>query len=353
MVDSVDSQPRPVARRRRRRRPVLIVVGVGLLYLIGQWFGFLGSALGDQGPEGGGEGQVAKAPGAEVGDRPSAGEVPGRELGPSQELAGKLPSAADADAPAAGTTPNQAAATTVSQPPSQASDEALLIAEEWMPEDRFQSLMSLLRLHVTDNALGSASAALQRLRTQKLSPVQTELVVAFTERLTPLRRTAEERILQHIQDGEVLLGNQLAAELVVDGAWSAQSLAAAAPKLAMNANWQLSLGLDGVVAPQSKPLARNRKVRVRWRDEFIEGVVAASRSDQVTVRVLAGSGQMFPTVKVVAAEPVNASADEAVEMGLAAVHAGASRLARLWLLRAHLLSTDLSPRGLQLAALLQ
>jgi hypothetical protein len=50
---------------------------------------------------------------------------------------------------------------------------------------------------------------------------------------------------------------------------------------------------------------------------------------------------------------MDSTVGEAVEMGLAAVQAGSPRLARLWLLRAYLLSDELTTRGNQLLDLLR
>ena len=105
--------------------------------------------------------------------------------------------------------------------------------------------------------------------------------------------------------------------------------------------------------PVPTPLVRNRKVRVRWRDELHSGVVANSQRDQVTVRLVSEKGQSFPTVKSVACEPAESTSNEAIEMGFAALHAGAPRLARLWLLRAHLLKDEMTTRGEQLLQLLR
>jgi hypothetical protein len=64
-------------------------------------------------------------------------------------------------------------------------------------------------------------------------------------------------------------------------------------------------------------------------------------------------GYAFPTVPTHACEPVQATADEAVEMGLAALHAGDVRLARLWLAVAQVRGGGALPaRGALLARVL-
>jgi len=80
--------------------------------------------------------------------------------------------------------------------------------------------------------------------------------------------------------------------------------------------------------------------------------VVDSRSDEATLRVEQGAGVAFPTVPVTAVEPCEPVADEAAEMGIAALQAGDVRLARLWLACARLRAGAQSPRTEQLATLL-
>tara|TARA_R110002094_G_scaffold39766_3_gene52355 strand:- start:1907 stop:2659 length:753 start_codon:yes stop_codon:yes gene_type:complete len=219
-------------------------------------------------------------------------------------------------------------------------------------EDRFASLMSLLESHLAEQQLGNASAALQRLLQQPLSDAQRLQLASVQERLLPLTKAREQRVLELVQRGEVLAADREASQLVVGGVWRASELLAAAPELSFASNWQGQIVTSGKV-PMPTPLLRNRKVRVRWRDELRAGVVAGSSRDEVTVRLVSEGGQTFPTVKAIACEPFDSSSSEAVEMGLAAVRAGAPRLARLWMLRAHLLKDELTTRGEQLLELLQ
>lgn len=322
-------------RSKRRRRAAWAAVALCLLWAIGQGLGLFGSApRGEQGgKDGAGQGDperlrtasgvAAKADAAVVPVAPKrAASHPGIGGAP----AGEVPSEVAAGALAAGNSP----------------------ADSGMDSDRFESLLSLLELHVEEHELGSAAGVVQQLHNQPLSKAQRTRLDRFAARLSPLQVAAEQRILQQVRSGDVLAADHSAAELVISGTWRAEALAQAAPQLAVGDNWQRALEPREQTAPRPTPLARNRQVRVRWRDQLRAGVVANSRADQVTVRLRTDKGQSFPTVPASACEPTDSTSAEAVEMGFAALHANAPRLARLWLLRAWLLSNELTQRGQQL-----
>lgn len=383
MVDSSSGQPQadptasiptPVAavvpRAKRGRRPLMLVIAAGILWVIGQGLGWFGSA--PSGEHGDGDGLArgelpASVTGsglpANTGAKPSLpnAEMRNTPVPPPTlaQLAGDQP---DGIPPAAGQ--KAGAPGPAISPPStvaigdggQNSSPAATAAPQpaaGVSDDRFASLMSLLESHLSAAELGHAAGALQRLLKQPLSDAQRQLVAGVEARLLPLQKACEARILEFVQSGEVLAADREAAQLVVGGVWRATELLAAAPNLALASNWQDSINSELETVPAPSPLMRNRKVRVRVRDELRPGVVASSNRDEVTVRLVSGGSQTFPTVKAILCEPADSSSSEAVEMGLAAVHAGAPRLARLWMLRAHLLKDELTTRGKQLLTLLR
>lgn len=366
----------------------MLVIAAGILWLVGQGFGWFGSGpSGEQGVGDGlargavpaavaGSGLSAKSgeksslPNAEsrvdalppppltqlagtqshggtpAAGQPVAGQVKGARGSAASPSTSGAASLSSTDVIAGGDKDRSsaaAAATAASQPQPVARVSA----------DRFASLMSLLESHLSASELGHAAGAMQRLLKQPLSDAQRAHVAGVEARLLPLQKACEARILEFVQSGEVLAADREAAQLVVGGVWRATELLAAAPKLALASNWQDSIDSEVAAVPAPSPLMRNRKVRVHFHDELRTGVVASSNREEVTVRLVSDGSQTFPTVKAIACEPADSSSSEAVEMGLAAVHAGAPRLARLWMLRAHLLKDELTTRGQQLLALLR
>jgi hypothetical protein len=86
--------------------------------------------------------------------------------------------------------------------------------------------------------------------------------------------------------------------------------------------------------PQPRVLPRGRAVRIVYGERTGVGHVVDARSGEATVKLPNQNGFQFPTVPVVAVEPIDASADEAIEMAFAALQQGDRLLARLWRLRA-------------------
>ena len=105
--------------------------------------------------------------------------------------------------------------------------------------------------------------------------------------------------------------------------------------------------------PIATPLPRDRNVRAQLPDGRTTGRIVDSRSDQVTVRLQTEQGVTFPTLEVVACEPVDATPAEAIEMGFAALHAGDAILAHLWRRCAELRGEPPPGRAGQLAAILR
>lgn len=352
-------------RARRRRRPLVLAVAVGVLWFVGQGLGWLGSGLSPEQGDGDGLGRGVNQAGAASDRSLRAPEAATSK--PSPQVVGPVDAvqpakgavvdgASDGETQVAAGTQSTGAVHGGGGESSRADgDEGLpqRQAESGVSDDRFASLVSLFESHLSADELGSAAASLQRVMKQPLSGAQRDRITALEARLLPLRRACEMRILAFVQSGDVLAADRQAAQLVVGGVWQAAELLAAVPKLAVADNWQRLVGAKRASAPLPKLLQRNRRVRIRFGDQLRLGTVASSSRDEVVVRLVSGGGQIFPSVKAVSCEPMDSTVGEAVEMGLAAVQAGSPRLARLWLLRAYLLSDELTTRGNQLLDLLR
>ena len=330
-------------RRRRRGRPIFVAVFAGMLWLLGQGAGWFGSGpTGEGGDVDGVEYESSDAGGAiesSGNDEPPMGvldEVANEAQSPQGVL--RVNDRVDTESVVDKSVANVA-------PANQSAPGVSL--------DRFSSWIALLESYLEDVDLGNASASLQRLLSQSLSGEQRQQVAVLEAQLLPLLQACELRILAHVRSGELLAANAESAQLVVADVWRAGRSLAGLSVLATAKNWQADVAVGQATIPLPASLSPSRKVRVRWRDEIHQGVVASSSSDQVTIKLRIRDRQVFPTVKVVACEPVESTAAEAIEMGLVAVHASAPRLARLWLLRASLLVDELPPRGQLLQELLK
>lgn len=340
-----------VTKRRRRKRPVVVALGALMLWFLGQGLGWFGGgpddepaddpggrdAVGGQALGPGDAGGPVEAPAAAVAD----------QLAKLRGASGDGPGGAPGDGPgAASAGAEDAADRTPDQPSNEPEDDAprgLLV-----DADRFRSLVSLVESYISEQELGEAAGVIARILAMDLTQGQIGELRRLRGRLEPLQKATEERILAHIEEGQLLRADALSRRLVVSGSWQPVWLAARAAGLGLEEDWQVGAEGVAVQALQPAPLVRNRKVRIRWRDGIYVGVVAGSSGDQVTVQIKTASGQSYPTVRMVSCEPVAADAVEAIEMGLHALKAGAPRLARLWLLRAHGLQPVWSERGEQL-----
>ncbi|MEO6595686.1 MAG: hypothetical protein ABIP94_13115 [Planctomycetota bacterium] len=221
--------------------------------------------------------------------------------------------------------------------------------------DRFSSLLSLVRTRTEQAQLGAAMNALQHLRSLSLDAAQQTVLSVAAQALQAALAAACSQVVQSLCQGEVLSSCDEVARLLADGQPFVQPVLAESLLLAGVAGDLLRAPVrDDRPWPVPPPLAKDRAVRVRLRDGVQVGRIVDSRSDQVTVRLQGKAGVTFPTVAVVALEPVEATPAEAIEMGFAALHAGNALLARLWLAAAGLRgSGPLPERGLQLAAVLR
>jgi len=347
-VDGDAAAATAAPKRRRRKRPLLVAAFAALMWFIGQGLGWFGAGPSGERGEVGDLGKGAAKPGESVGGDGKDGAPVTAQLAElreeqQHEQESNTNTAGDEKVAAGIGTKEPVEATPKPVPPK----PVLAITD-----DRFQSLLSLAEGHIADAELGDAHGILKRLTALTLTDAQKQQVAATEKQLAPLRQAAEASILAHVRKGEVLAADLASRELLVAGVWQPEQLRKAAPQLGLGADWQKPVG-EAQEKATPQPLPRNRRVRLQWRDAFRVGTVASSKDQQVTVQVRSGSTQSFPTVRISQCEPTDSSYDEAIEMGFHAVRAGASRLARLWLLRAHLLQQQASARGLELLEMLR
>lgn len=330
-------EPRLAPSRFRRARFGL--AGLLLLFLIGRGLGLVGSS--ERGPAPLDPQAPAREPaaqpdapqpvtiGAAVGDGAAAG---GANAAPMAESALANP----ATAPAANPDPGQ-------RPDASPTFDA----------DRFASRLSLLQATIDDGRLGLAIATLAELRELPLDGAQQAALAMPAAELAAAMATCCSRLVAQLARGDVfaardaldLLASEVEAPLLPS---LHQALALAGVDVALLSPQRR----DECALPIARSLPRGRLVRVRRGGELLPARVADSRSDEATVRLEQGGRVAFPTVPVVTLEPVEATADEAAEMGIAALQAGDVRLARLWLVCARLRGQGPSPRLEQLASLL-
>jgi hypothetical protein len=332
-----------VTKRRRRKRPVIVALGALMLWFLGQGLGWFGGGPDDE-PADDPAGRDAVG-GQALGPGDAGGPIEAPAAAIADQLA-KLRGAPGDGPGAASAAAEDAADRTPDQPSNEPEDEAR--RGPLVDADRFRSLVSLVESYISEQELGEAAGVIARMLAMDLTQGQIGELRGLRGRLEPLQKAAEERILAHVEEGQLLRADALSRRLVVSGSWQPVWLAARAAGLGLEEDWQV--GAEGVAmqALQPAPLVRNRRVRIRWRGGIYVGVVVGSSGDQVTVQIKTASGQSYPTVRMVSCEPVAADAVEAIEMGLHALKADAPRLARLWLLRAHGLQSVWSERGEQL-----
>jgi hypothetical protein len=311
-------RPQPSSRRRPGRGRIGLALALVLAILIGRgvgWFGRHAAPTGGAG-DGPGGGAAATVPGTVTGS-PVASPSPATTAPPPAPPTTTTTTTTTPTPPAA----PPAGETAPASPPRPALDA-----------DRFASLLSLLVANTDAGDLGGALATLHNLRGRSLDAPQAAAVANAVAPLEAAVGGLCAQLVQSLCRGQVLSARADVARLCSDG----HSLAAPWLDSAMR-----SMGHDagllreraakpGATLPIAKPLARGREVRVLRQGKLLTGIVAESKSDQVTVRLASATGMSFPTVAVVATEPVAASHDEAIEMAWAALHADDVVLARLW-----------------------
>ena len=330
-------EPRPARSRFRRAR--LGLAGLLILWLIGRGYGLVGRA--EQGPAPFDPQAAAREPAAKPDPQPPVAVGVAERERDEAVVAAAAPMVEPALA-------NPSATPTVSTVPGRPSDEPPAF-----DADRFASRLSLLQATIDDGRLGLAIATLAELRDLPLDGAQQAALAMPAAQLGAAMATCCSRLVAQLARGDVFAARN-ALDLLASDAEAPllpslhQALALAGVDVALLSPERRG---DGAV-PIARPLPRGRAVRVRRGGELLSARVADSRSDEATVRLEQGGRVAFPTVPVVSLEPVDATADEAAEMGFAALQAGDVRLARLWLACARLRGPASSPRIEQLAALL-
>jgi hypothetical protein len=355
--------PQPSSSRRAGRGRIGLALALVLAILIGRGVGWFGRDAAPSGGDGAANVSEAAVPPAPA-PSPMPTAPPPATTTPPTTAANAVPTTTPA--PSAVPTPRTADAVPDTKPPAAPptgetktaakSTESTSQRRPTMDADRFASLLSLLVANTGDGDLGGALATLHHLRGQSLDEPQAAAVAGAIAPLEAAVGALCAQLVQSLCRGQVLAARADVARLCGDGH------AFAAPWL--DSAMQAIGRRDGLLReraaktpatlPIAKPLARGREVRVLRQGRLLTGIVVESKSDQVTVRLPSPTGLSFPTVAVVATEPVAASRDEAIEMAWAALHAGDVVLARLWFAYASEPGeASLSERGRRLGEALQ
>lgn len=220
-------------------------------------------------------------------------------------------------------------------------------------DDRLQSALSGARAALQDGRLGAGLLALDNLLGSALSPPQVQRVAAARQQLEAAVASACAALPAELLRGEVLAARRRLAALLqplhpaVIEALRAMTTARHWPDLVPSA-------CPDVYVPPPAPLPRDRLVRTLRAGSELQARVVDATPREVTLRVVAKDGVTFPSFRVVDVEPLQVTAAEAAEQGLAALAAGDGMLARLWLCCA--LGDDAAaapPRAQELQALLR
>ena len=342
--------PAPAAPRPRSRRAVgRWLVVVALLVLIGRGLGLAGRA---PTPAGGATEPGLPAAAVAVAPAPGSGDSLASATAPEptpQRIADVPPPAAPATEPAP-----SPVATPSPEPPPPAAATASPQAASGCDPDRFASLVSTLAFHTERGELGSALATLQHLRHLPLDGAQRTVLLASEQSLDTALAAAAASLVQQLCAGQALAAHEQLAQWFADGDLvMAPWLDAAVLAAGLPGGLFRGLVAGDLAAPLARPIVRGSEVRVHSVPHHGIGTVVDSRADRVTVRLQTANGWSFPTVPAIVCEPVQPSADDAIEAGLRAVHAKSPLLARVWLAIARLRRPGaLGDRGEQLARLL-
>lgn len=330
MAEPVETGAPAAVRRtpRRRRSPIVALLALALV-LAGRGLGWFG---------GGGADPRTAIPGAEPAP---AADAPGPVADP--EPARRTPPRPDGETPPPAIEPPPA-------PP--APGESTPPAASGVDTDRFASLLSLVSMRQERGELGGALAVLQRTAALPLDAAQQQQVRAASEQVRAAVEVACDELRREVAAGAVLAAAARCRALLQDGADQLLPMLAARLELPGGELGRLP-ERNGPPWPIAVPPARDRQLRTQLAHGPVTGRVVDGRSDQATLRVETEHGVTFPTVAIAACEPVDPTADEAVEAGLAALQAGDALLARLWLCCARLRGPAASPRAARLQEILQ
>ena len=329
----------------RRAPAVLLLVAAAVLVLLGRGLGFLGGGNGE-------DDDASRAPTRPrfvEGDRaPTAMHVLPPEPAPPTPA---RPDAESTAAPAA--IPAMAPATLPGErtaPPPRATPAPGAGIEA----DRFASIRSLITTRTESGHIGEALAAIERARTLPLSESQN---AALGELRDAAEAAADRRVatlVASLREGHVGAARSAAADLLTDAPGPLHRRVLAGLGAPANDDACRAPVADERPWPIPAALAKERILHAVVGGRSVTGRVVDSRSDEVTLRVKDGDDVTFPTVRVVACEPADVTAGEAIELGFAALHAKDALLARLWLACARERGGDPNDtRAARLAALLK
>ncbi len=307
----------PSTKRSRRPRVRTVVFVLLLAWLIGRGLGWIGSGGTAADPESRStlpvEAPTAAADAAAAG----AAAVPEGGARSAEVDAGEALAAASAAVP-------------LVEPKLPAVPAAVAVPA--IDADRFASMLSLVTQATGERQFGSALASLQHLRTLPLDAAQQAVLLPIAADLQRELGAVCGELAQRLVQGQLLLAHRELATLL---AQDALLLRDGVQQALLLAGLEVGIGRDrrreDATLPIPRPLPRGRAVRCLRDGVVVEGRVVDGRSDVVTVRLPNARGVTFPTVDVVACEPIAPSASEAVEMGFAALQRDEVLLARLWL----------------------
>ncbi len=271
-----------------RVRPLLWLVVVGVLVLIGRGLGLFGH---EEKPQG----------------APEAPSVP----------------------PA-----NPPPAPTVEPAPPRGQQQAptTAAAATGIDADRFESVRALITHRTAAGLFGEAKASLQGLRAQPLDAAQLAAVTELEASLAQALGDAGRTWANALGEGRVLgVHTHLVALRGAGNTTEEDVFAAALAGAGVTMALRKAPAASDETLPIARALPRGAAVRFLHQGRLGNGFVVDASTDRVTVRQQDAAGQSFPTVPRTAVERVGGSRDDAVEGGLAALHAGDVLLARLWL----------------------
>lgn len=306
---TVDRASRRVGAGKRRRRRV----GFAIAVVVAAWLAGRGLMLVGDEPA-----PVGGAPAAEVADATAA----------TPQAATNLPDAADR-APRAAASPLPAEPAPAAPPPAKATPAAPGDQAAGIEADRFATLRSAITVHLDRGQLASAAAALAHLGSLPLATDQRGVVDAAEGELRQAAGRQLEAVAAAVAAGRgraaALAFAPVAALADEPVTWLAEALAAAG-----FASWRRGDTAPDSALPAPRPLARGRSVAVQGTEGSLRGIVVAADTVECTIRVDQPAGIAFPSVLLVACEPDDPTAAEAVELALAAARQGDALLARAW-----------------------
>jgi|GEM_PF-6506383 len=319
-IPKAASAPR---RRRRKRGPALITIAAVGLWLLGAKLGWLGSGDAEQRGDAAGGG---RDPSSSVSDVLVAGDSQTQTASPRPKIPGGQQGAPAFEVARDGSL----------------RDRSGSVGEEGVDPDRFESLLSLVRSHVSAGDLGAADGVVARLLPQIAGQQEAEARVRrWVKVIAKERSVVELAVVDSLRAGRILAADRLAERLVAEGRWEPTPLLGASAPL--GADWMQAPGLQGLPTPE--PVTQGRRVRLWWEGAWVEGRAMRSRKARTTLQIDTATGRLYPTVSTASLEPVGATNAEAVEMALWSLSAGAPRLARLWMFRSLMSGPPIDRRG--------